>query len=184
MLQCQLRRSGHSNAVFAKLLIEPLIQLLDLSFSRDEVTVKTRSICHKVIPVCSRAFQQCTLPFSPSRVSVFLKLCSIHIALDKGLFCFAGSKLQLDSSDSRFDALFTSPDFALDPTDPQFAASDGAKKIQKEAASRRAKAKAGTTQARPEKPVQAKLQPDAQGMPPDDKQAKQQGLSPSASHNS
>ena len=43
----------------------------------------------------------------------------------------------MDVKDSRFDALFTSPDFALDPTNPRFKATEGAKSIQKEAVSRR-----------------------------------------------
>ena len=39
--------------------------------------------------------------------------------------------------DSRFDALFTSSDYALDPTDPRYKGTEGAKSIQKEAVSRR-----------------------------------------------
>lgn len=45
-------------------------------------------------------------------------------------------------NDRRFDALFTSPDFALDPTDPRYRASEGTKNIQKEAALRRGNAQA------------------------------------------
>ncbi len=54
----------------------------------------------------------------------------------------AGSKFEVNVKDSRFDALFTSSDFALDPTDPRYKATEGAKSIQKEAVSRR-----GPTQA-------------------------------------
>ena len=43
----------------------------------------------------------------------------------------------MDVSDSRFAALFTSPEFALDPTDPRFAASEGTQKILRETARRR-----------------------------------------------
>ena len=49
----------------------------------------------------------------------------------------AGAKFAVDVKDTRFGALFTSPDFALDPTDPRYKATEGAKSIQKEAMSRR-----------------------------------------------
>jgi hypothetical protein len=43
----------------------------------------------------------------------------------------------VDIGDQRFEALFTSPDYALDPTDPRFKAGEGAKSIQQETAKRR-----------------------------------------------
>ena len=49
----------------------------------------------------------------------------------------AGARFAVDVKDSRFDALFTSPDFALDPTDPRYKATEGAQSIQEEAVSRR-----------------------------------------------
>jgi len=49
----------------------------------------------------------------------------------------AGPGFKVDIGDQRFEALFTSPDFALDPTDPRFKAGDAAKSIQQESAKRR-----------------------------------------------
>ena len=46
--------------------------------------------------------------------------------------------LQVDVADPRFQALFTSKDHALDPTDPQFAKAGGSAAILAEAARRKA----------------------------------------------
>lgn len=40
----------------------------------------------------------------------------------------------LDMNDERFGALFTSPDFALDPTDPRYKATESTRSIQSAAA--------------------------------------------------
>ena len=46
--------------------------------------------------------------------------------------------LQVDVRDPRFQSLFTSEDFALDPTDPQFAKAGGSAVIMAERAKRKA----------------------------------------------
>jgi len=49
-----------------------------------------------------------------------------------------GVAAEVDVADPRFDALFTRPEFALDPTDPRFKSLKGVDAIRKEAALRRA----------------------------------------------
>lgn len=47
----------------------------------------------------------------------------------------------MDVGDSRFAALYTSPEFALDPTDPRFKAGESSNAIIREAAQRKQKQK-------------------------------------------
>ena len=63
--------------------------------------------------------------------------------------------MQVDVSDPRFQGLFSSQDYALDPTDPQFAKTAGSAAIAAEAARRKAAAPASkpVTPAQPAAPA-------------------------------
>ena len=66
----------------------------------------------------------------------------------------AGKGFQPDLQDPRFKSLFTSADYALDPTDPRFQQIDGSKTIAKEVATQRQQHAAS-------EPVDARIVPSA-----------------------
>ena len=101
--------------------------------------------------------QKTIFPIRPAKISLYKHLSSDHAnsaeqrmtqvwtwkiqmcqePSTNQTFELTGSKFNVNVKDQRFDALFTSSDFALDPTDPRYQSSEAVKEIQREAATRR-----------------------------------------------